>query len=80
MVAIHQTLLVVGGYGIPPKNLQPFAQYDGKELKEGVVRTNEHHLHTIGTGELRSVLTCAVGVCRMLVGGSLLKDEGALRW
>ena len=56
MVAIHQALLVVGGYGSPPKNPQPLAQYDGG-------CNNEHHLHNLGTGELRSVMTCAVCVC-----------------
>ena len=80
MVAIHQTLLVVGGYGIPPKNRQPLAQYDGEGFLGGVVRTNEHHLHTLGTGELSSVMTCAVGACRMIVDGSLLKEKGSLRW
>ena len=69
MVAIQQTLLVVGGTGSPPKNPQPLAQYDGKGLIGGLVRTNEHHMYTLGTGELRSVMTCAVCVCRMFVGG-----------
>ena len=79
-VAIHQTLLVVGGVGTPPKNRQPLAQYDGEGFRGEVVLTNEHHLHTPGTGELSSVMTCAVGVCRMFVNGSLLKDGGSLRW
>ena len=56
MVAIHQALLVFGGHGSPPKNPQPLAQYDAS-------CTNEHHLHNLGTGELRSVMTCAVCVC-----------------
>ena len=64
MVAIHQALLVVGGCGSPPKNPQPLAQYDdGEGLPAGLARTNEHHLHNLGTGELRSVMTCAVCVC-----------------
>ena len=57
MVAIHQDLLVVGGFGSSPKNPQPLAQYD-----EGG-RTNEHHIHKLGTGELRSAMTCVVHVC-----------------
>ena len=56
MVAIHQGLLVVGGYGSPQKNSQPLAQCDE-------VLTTEHHLHNLGTGELRSAMTCAVCVC-----------------
>ena len=63
MVAIHQSLLVVGGSGYLHKNPQPLAQYDGKGLIAGFARTNEHHLHNLGTGELRSVMTCAVCVC-----------------
>ena len=78
VAAIHQTLLVIGGYGSPPKNRQPSAQYD--QLYGELVCSNEHHLHRLGTGELRSVMTCAVCACRMFVGGSLLKDGGSLRW
>ena len=64
MVAIHQALLVVGGVGSLTKNPQPLAQYDdGEGLLTGLARTNEHHLHSLGTGELRSVMTCAVWVC-----------------
>ena len=41
-------------------------------------RTNEHHLHNLGTGELRSVMTCAVCVCvcacRMFVCGWLMVE------
>ena len=54
MVAINQDLLVVGGFGSSPKNPQPLAQYD-----EGG-RTNEHHIHKLGTGELKSAMTCLV--------------------
>ena len=60
MVAFHQALLVVGGKEIPLKNPQPLAQYQ---------YTNEHHLHKLGTGEPTPVITCAVGACRMFVGG-----------
>ena len=63
MVAIHQALLVVGGCGSSPKNPQPLAQYDGERLIAGFARTNEHHLHNLGAGKLRSVMTCAVCVC-----------------
>ena len=55
MVAICQALLVVGGCGSPPKNPQPLAQYDR-------MKTNEHHLNYLGTGEPRSVITHAVCV------------------
>ena len=73
MVAIHQVLLVVGGVGIPPKNPQPLAQYEDMSFFEGdsYCYTNEHHLHSLGTGELTSVMTCAVGAC---------KEGGSLRW
>ena len=63
MVAIQQALLVVGGTGSSPVNPQPLAQYDGEGLPAGFARTNEHHLHNLGTGELRSVMTFAVCVC-----------------
>ena len=63
MVAIHQALLVFAGIGFPPKNPQPLAQYNGEGLPAGLTHTNEHHLHNLGTGELRSVMTCAVCVC-----------------
>ena len=70
IVAIHQALLVVGGIGSPPKNPQPSVQYDdGEGLPAGWARTNEHHLHNLGTGKLRSVMTCAVCVC--VLGGCL---------
>ena len=63
MVAFHQTLLVVGGIVSPPKNPQPFAQYNNVRLPVQFARSNEHHLHSLGTGELRLVMTCAVCVC-----------------
>ena len=71
MVAIQQTLLVVGGIGSPPKSPQPLAQYDGEGLLAGLARTNEHHLHNLGTGKLRFVMTSAVCgcACRMFVCG-----------
>ena len=63
MVAIHHLLFVIGGFGNRPINPQPSAQYSEGEF----VYTNEHHFYAIGTGELRSVMTCAVGGCRMFV-------------
>ena len=48
MVAFHESLLVVGGYGTPPKHPQASAHYDGGRY----VRTNEHHIWCLGTGEL----------------------------
>ena len=63
MVAIHQALLVVGGLGSQPKSSQPSAQYDGEGFTPELTLTNEHHLHNLGTGELGSVMTCAVCVC-----------------
>ena len=73
MVAIHQALLVVGGKGSLRKKSQLLAQYDKEGFIAGFARTNEHHLHKLGTGELRSVKTCALCVCvcacRMFVYG-----------
>ena len=80
MVAIHQALLVVGGYGSPSKSHQPLAQYDEEDPTEGVDLTNEHHLHRLGTGELRSMMICVVCAWRISVLGSLLKDGGSLMW
>ena len=72
MVAIHQALLVVGGVGFPPQSPQPLAQYDdGEGLPAGLARTNEHHLHNLGTGKLRSVMTCAACVCVCAPAGCL---------
>ena len=85
MVAIHQALLVVGGCGSPPKNPQPLAQYDREGLFAKFARTNEHHLHNLGTGELRLMMTFAVCVCVFVfvcvlarclcVGGGMIVEE-----
>ena len=51
MIAFHESLLVVGGYGPPPKNPQPSAKYNGNAIGGGV-RTDEHHMYGLLTGEL----------------------------
>ena len=80
MVAIHQALLVVGGIGSLPQNLQPLAQYDdGEGLLPGFARTNEHHLHNLGTGELGTEMICAVCLHVCVLAGCLCVDGGWLK-
>ena len=80
MVVFHQTLLVVGGIVSPPVNSQPLAQYDTAGLPEPLARSNEHHLHNLGTGALRAVMIYAEcvslqDVCVWLVDCWRIEDE-----
>ena len=79
----QQALLLIGGYGSPLKCPQQLAQYDVGEGFIVLSHTNFHQLHSLGTGELKSVVTCAVCVCLRNVCVRVVdccKDEGQLRW